>query len=94
MEFIMKFYAYLSANYMGILAAMASLLTTAQLITRLTPTKEDDAFVARLSNILDKIFDILKVPNVRRESGSVLPKGMHKPQAKMISMTGAVKKDE
>lgn len=93
MEFVMKFYAYLSANYMGILMAMASILTTAQLITRLTPTKEDDAFVARLSNILDKVFDILKVPNVRRDGGSLMPKGSHDSAGKKLSMTGAVKKE-
>ena len=34
MEFVMKFYAYLSANYMGILMAMASILTTAQLLLK------------------------------------------------------------
>lgn len=93
MEFVMKFYAYLSANYMGILMAMASILTTAQLITRLTPTKEDDAFVARLSNILDKVFDFLKVPNVRRGSGSMMPSGMHEKKKEKLSMTGAVKKE-
>lgn len=85
MGMILQIYSFIMAHYMEVLAAMGSLLTAAQLIVRLTPTKADDGFVQRLSNYYDKIFDFLKIPNVRRDGASL---GLHEKSDNKISLMG------
>ena len=63
MEFLMKLYAYLAANWQGILLALGMVITTMETIVRLTPTKTDDGFVARIAKVVDALFTWLKVPN-------------------------------
>ncbi len=39
------------------------LLGIAELATRLTPTKNDDAFIERVGKVVKRVFDYLGIPN-------------------------------
>lgn len=81
MDWIMSAWEYLRHNWEGILIAGGALLAAAETITRLTPTEKDDGFVKRLGEIYAKLFDILRVPNLKKKDGSfVIPAGTHKKQ--------------
>ena len=54
---------FVMENYGSMLTALMAIVVAAELITRFTPTKKDDAFVERVGAILKKIMDFLKVPN-------------------------------
>lgn len=93
MEFLKELVAYISANWYGILIAGSSLLATAELIVRLTPTKNDDGFVQRIANIYNKVFVLLRVPNIKREEGKIIiPAGTHPVKDKSLTLTAAEKK--
>lgn len=88
MEFISKLMAYISANWYGILMAGSIILAAAEFIVRLTPTKSDDGFVQRIANGYNKIFELLKVPNIRREDGKlIVPSGVHPPKKEKLTAT-------
>lgn len=79
MEFVTNAWAYLRDNWEGILIAGGTLLAAAETVTRLTPTEKDDGFVRRLGNLYGKLFDLLRVPNLKKKDGSyVIPAGTHK----------------
>ena len=46
--------------------AIGILLGLAELITRLTPTKADDGFIARIGVLVGKVFDLVKIPNRKK----------------------------
>ena len=52
---------WLADNWSGILAAIAAIHTAAVLVTRLTPTKTDDEFVAKIHATAVKIGSIFSV---------------------------------
>lgn len=47
--------AFLSANWVEILAVVVALEKAGELIARLTPTSRDDAFFAKVSSWLDRM---------------------------------------
>ena len=94
MEFIMKMFAYIQAHWYGILMAGSMILATAEFIVRLTPTKSDDGFVQRIANVYNKLFELLRVPNVKRENGKlIVPAGVHPPKKDALTMTAGKKSE-
>ena len=83
MTVLIEFWTYLQANWYGILIAGSVVITAAEFVTRLTPTKSDDAAVERLGKMYGKLFDLLKVPNIKRKDGTIIiPEGTHPPRKK------------
>lgn len=94
MEIIKETIAYVSGNWYGILMAGSMILGAAEFVVRLTPTKDDDGFVQRIANVYNKIFEILKVPNIKRENGKlIVPAGVHAPKKEKLTIAGSKKKD-
>ena len=92
MEWLSKFFAYIVANWYGILLAAGTVITALEAIVRLTPTKNDDGFVQRIANVYNKIFAL--VPNVKRESqGGKMALGTHEKKPVKLTPTLAEKKD-
>lgn len=83
MDLIKEIYAYIVGNWEGILISWVILLGFAESVVRLTPTEKDDGFVKRLGDQTQKVFDFLKVPNLKKKAGQkyfgVMPKteGQH-----------------
>lgn len=46
-----------------VVAGLASIISIAEVVTRLTPTKDDDGAVTRVGERIDKLLDLLRVPN-------------------------------
>jgi hypothetical protein len=38
-------------------------LAVAETVTRLTPTKKDDGFIQRIGSVVNRVFDLVKIPN-------------------------------
>ena len=93
MEFVMKMWAYVSANWYGILTAMAAFLYFAQVVTKLTPTTKDDSFVQRMANIFEKLTGF--IPNVKLEKSAdgKIVLGVHKEKPVKLTKTLAKKED-
>lgn len=53
-------------NYMEVFAILGMLVAAAEAIVRLTPTKKDDGAVERVGNILRRVMDFLKIPNIKK----------------------------
>lgn len=64
---------YVQGNWDMILITTSSFIAFAEVAVRLTPTKVDDGFVHRIGSLVDRLFDFLKVPNLKRKNpdGSV-----------------------
>lgn len=78
METAMETWAYIKANYYGIAYALAMLVLAAEFVVRLTPTKKDDGAVRRFAGYVEKLFDLLKIPNIKRKDGTIIvPDGKH-----------------
>lgn len=58
---------FVVANWEGIMAVTASILSLAAVVVKLTPTKTDDEVLAKISMIFDVIKDI-KVKDKQLES--------------------------
>lgn len=94
MEFLMKFWAYVSANWYGILMAGSMILAAAEFVVRLTPSKSDDGAVQRVANVYNKLFELLRVPNIKKQDGKlIVPAGVHPPKGEKLTLTGAKKKE-
>jgi hypothetical protein len=94
MEFLAKFWAYMSENWAGIIIAGGAILAAAETVVRLTPTKSDDGFVQRVANVYNKLFELTGVPNVKKEDGSfVIPAGVHPPKKDKLTLTAGKKKE-
>lgn len=78
MEMFMEWFAWLKANYTGILLTVPPILISiygvAEMIVRLTPTKTDDNILERVGKIGRKVFDILGVPNNKAGGGKHDPR--------------------
>ena len=72
MELIKEVFAWSAANYVGVLVNLALLIAALEGLARLTPTKKDDSALERAGNLLRKLMDILKIPNVKREDGKLM----------------------
>lgn len=46
--------------------AVMTLLTFLEVVVRLTPTKKDDGAMERVGKVVRKVFDFLKIPNVKK----------------------------
>lgn len=77
MDAILNQYYWMRDNYVELFTSLAILLIALQGFVRLTPTKSDDAFLERVSKYLDMAMKFLKIPNVKREDGSIMPAGVH-----------------
>jgi len=66
MEFITMVIDFLTVNYIEIVAASLGVIGVAEIITRFTPTKKDDAFLERVGSVFRKIMDYLKIPNLKK----------------------------
>ena len=53
----------------AIMAIIMGLISVAEVVVRLTPTKTDDGAVERVGSFFRKLFDLLKVPNYKAEGG-------------------------
>lgn len=58
---------WLMHNYSPLLQTVTLVVAAGTIAVRLTPTKTDDGFLARISTGLDKLLDLLRVPNLRRK---------------------------
>jgi hypothetical protein len=58
--------AFIVAHVVELAGIVLAVLTVAELIVRLTPTKEDDGFVERVGKVIRMILDFLRIPNSRR----------------------------
>ncbi len=47
-------------------ATTLALLAIAEVVVRLTPTKDDDAFIERLGKLIKAILDAIKLPNNKK----------------------------
>lgn len=56
-----------------IIAALASVVTIAEIVVRLTPTTSDDGAVKRIGERIDKMLDLLGVPNKRKQDDPPVP---------------------
>ena len=48
-------------------ALILAVLIVAEAVVRLTPTKEDDAFVERVGKWVRRVLDFLRIPNVKKK---------------------------
>jgi len=69
MEQVMGLYLWLQLNGATIVAIVIGMISVAEAIVRLTPTKADDGAVERVGKFVRNIFDILKVPNRAKDGG-------------------------
>lgn len=76
MDLVKEIFAWMSANYVGILVSISIIIPGLQGLVRLTPTKKDDSALARLDKGLNWLMDMLKIPNVKREGLKI--SGTHK----------------
>lgn len=58
---------YIAEHYVELFGILLGLVAVAEIVVRLTPTKKDDGAVERLGQVLRKIQDILKIPNVKKK---------------------------
>lgn len=58
---------WLQDNYLEMIQALTLMVVAAEIVTRITPTKTDDGFVKRIGVLLDKVLNLLGVPNLRRQ---------------------------
>lgn len=77
MEHVRELLQYITADperfaFFGIAA-----LSLFELFIRVSPTKKSTSGLERIGKIFTKIFDLLKVPNTKRDSGSLKPVGTH-----------------
>lgn len=66
MEEFRSMITFLLENLDKISALILTLLTVAELVVRLTPTKNDDGAVERAGKFIKKALDFLKVPNLKK----------------------------
>lgn len=50
-------------NYAACFAFLASIVVSAEIICRLTPTTKDDTVLEKIGKVLKGIMDFLKIPN-------------------------------
>lgn len=76
MDLVKEIWAWLMANYTGVLISMSIIIMGLEGIVRLTPTKKDDTALERVGKLVHWLMDLLKIPNVKREG--LKPSGLHK----------------
>lgn len=66
MEFLKGLIEFFVSNKENIAVALLSIVGVAEVIVRLTPTEKDDGAVQRVGEVIKKILDFLKLPNVKK----------------------------
>lgn len=66
MEFLKGLVDFFMTNKENIAVVMLSLIGVAEVIVRLTPTEKDDGAVQRIGEVIKKVLDFLKLPNVKK----------------------------
>ena len=66
MEFLKGLIEFFVSNKENIAIALLSIVGVAEVIVRLTPTEKDDGAVQRVGEVIKKILDFLKLPNVKK----------------------------
>lgn len=64
---MMQIVQWLNANYLELGIIVATLLSAAEMIVRLTPTKADDGALERVGKVLRQVLDFLKIPNLKKK---------------------------
>lgn len=54
----------------AVAAIIMGLISVAEIAVRLTPTEKDDGAVHRIGDFFEKLFNLLKVPNYKKDGGS------------------------
>jgi len=57
---------WLMENKEELALAVMTLLAFLEVVVRLTPTKKDDSAMERVGKVVRKVFDFLKIPNVKK----------------------------
>ena len=63
----MVIFNWLMANYMELFLVLGGLVSVAEVVVRLTPTKKDDSAVERIGKLLRQVMDFLKIPNAKKK---------------------------
>ena len=66
-EFMKEMFAWIMANYKGILITLAAAWPVLEVIVRFTPTKTDDSALERIGKFGRKLMDTLGIPNKKKE---------------------------
>jgi len=71
MTFLIALIAYLKTHGVVIATILLSLVTLAEMIVRLTPTKKDDGAVQRIGGVIRKAIDMIDklFPNIKKGGG-------------------------
>ena len=75
MDLVKEVWAWMMANYAGILVSLSVIVVGLEGIVRLTPTKSDDSALERVGKAIHWLMDLLKIPNIKREG--LKPSGTH-----------------
>ena len=77
MEHLRDLIQYLSEDAERFAFFVLAGLSLFELFVRISPTKRPETATERIGKIFKVIFDLLRVPNVKRVEGSLKPKGQH-----------------
>jgi hypothetical protein len=66
MEILQEALSWLLSNKENMALALLSLVSLAEIVVRITPTKSDDGAVQRVGALIKKALDLLKLPNVKK----------------------------
>ena len=81
MDTLLNQYYWMRDNYVELLTSTMIIVIALQSLVKLTPTKSDDSFLDRVNSYLEWGMKFLKIPNVKREDGSLMPAGKHEDPA-------------
>lgn len=70
MEKLMSLYSFVVNHGAEMSAIILALIALAEMVTALTPTKSDDLAVERFGKYVRKLFEFLKVPNLKSGGGT------------------------
>ena len=58
---------YILDNKDNLAEAVISLVALLVILARFTPSEKDDGFLAKLDYLINHLFDLLKLPNVKKK---------------------------
>ena len=62
-----ELFNFLLSNYQSIFSILLALVGVAEIVVRLTPSKEDDGAVERVGKLIRQFMDLLRIPNVKKK---------------------------
>jgi len=81
-ENLLNYFYWIKDNYVELIVSLSLLIPALQAIARFTPTKTDDGFLEKIGEKLTALMDMLRIPNVKRNPGSIMPSGLHNAEEK------------